>query len=128
MSQTTPADAVRIARERDDARNREVRRITWVGLIANLALTAFKLAAGLLGNSQAIVADAVHSLSDASTDVAILVGVRYWSRPADREHPHGHGRIETMVTLSLGLLLTGVATGLVMRALANSLDFSPSST
>ena len=72
---------------------RQVRRVTWAGLGANVALSAMKLTAGLLGGSQAIVADGVHSLSDTSTDVAVLVGVQYWTAPADEEHPYGHGRI-----------------------------------
>ena len=94
----------------------EIRRVTWTGLAVNLSLAAVKLAAGIAGNSQAIIADAVHSISDMSTDVAILVGVRYWTRPADTGHPHGHRRIETMVTLGIGLVLAAVATGLVWHA------------
>ena len=54
----------------------EVKRITWIGLFVNLGLTALKFMGGILGNSQAVVADAVHSLSDMSTDLAILIGVR----------------------------------------------------
>ncbi len=97
---------------------RAIQRVTWIGLGVNLALAGLKFAGGLLGHSQAVVADAVHSLSDLSTDVAILVGVRYWTRPADASHPHGHRRLEPMVTLGIGLLLAGVATGLLWNALA----------
>lgn len=96
---------------------REVRRVTWVGLWVNLLLSGLKLAAGILGHSQAVLADGVHSLSDITTDVAILVGVRYWTKPADPEHPHGHRRVETVVTLGIGLLLVAVATGLVWNAI-----------
>jgi len=104
----------------DDGARRaaEARRITWLGLLVNLLLSALKLAGGILGHSQAIVADAVHSLSDSSTDVAILVGVGYWSKPPDRGHPHGHGRIETLVTVGIGLALGGVAAGLAYNAAA----------
>lgn len=97
---------------------REVKRVTIAGLIVNLLLSAFKLAAGVLGHSQAVVADSVHSFSDSITDVAILVGVRFWTAPADDDHPHGHGRIETVVTIFIGVLLVVVAAGLMWNALA----------
>ena len=86
-----------------------VRRVTVVGLIGNLVLAAVKFAAGVLGNSQAVVADAVHTLTDMTTDVAILVGVGYWSAPADECHPHGHARIETAVTVGIGVVLAVAA-------------------
>jgi len=94
-----------------------VKRVTWVGLAANLVLAGVKLAAGLLGNSQAVVADAVHSLSDCVTDLAVLIGVRYWSVPPDAEHPYGHRRIETLVTVFIGLALATVAIGLAWDAI-----------
>ncbi len=102
----------------EDGRHRagEVRRITWIGLGINLLLSGLKLAGGILGNSQAIVADAVHSLSDSTTDVAVLVGVAYWSKPPDRGHPHGHGRIETLVTTGIGAALGAVACGIAYNA------------
>jgi len=93
------------------------RRITWIGLAANLLLCAAKFACGIAGKSQALVADAVHSLSDCSTDVAVLVGIPYWSAPADKGHPHGHRRIETAVTASIAIVLAGVGAGLVWKAL-----------
>jgi len=96
---------------------RVVRRVTWIGLAVNLALAGIKLVAGLLGSSQAVVADAVHSLSDCLTDLAILIGVRYWSQPPDDEHPYGHRRIETLVTVFIGLALAGVAIGLAWDAI-----------
>ena len=95
-----------------------VKRVTWVGLTTNLCLSGLKLAAGLLGRSQAVVADAAHSLSDVSGEVMVLVGVRYWSAPADREHPHGHRRIETLVTIAIGGILTSIAIVLAFHALA----------
>lgn len=92
--------------------------MTLVGLVINVALSALKFAAGILGNSQAVVADAVHSLSDTVTDFAILVGVKFWSKPPDECHPHGHRRIEFLVTIFIGLLLAGVALGLSYNAIA----------
>ena len=86
-------------------REGRIRRITWIGLLTNVGLSGLKFVAGILGNSRAVVADAVHSLSDCATDVAVLVGMRLWSRPSDPDHPYGHGRIETVVTVLLGLVL-----------------------
>ncbi len=77
------------------------------------------MAAGLLGNSQAIVADAVHSASDSVTDIAVLIGVKFWTAPADEKHPHGHRRIETLVSAAIGLVLVLVAGGVVWHALQN---------
>ncbi|MFH1514189.1 MAG: cation diffusion facilitator family transporter [bacterium] len=95
-----------------------IRRITWIGLILNICLTSIKFAGGILGKSQAVVADAVHSLSDLVTDILILVGVPYWSKPPDITHPHGHRRIETMVTMSIGIILALVATGILWKAIS----------
>jgi cation diffusion facilitator family transporter len=97
---------------------REVRRVTWAGLAVNLILAALKLAAGWVGSSQAVIADAVHSLSDISTDVGVLVGLRYWSRPRDADHPYGHARIEHLVAVALGLVLAGTAVGIAYHAIS----------
>lgn len=94
----------------------EVKRATWISVSVNLSLSGLKLACGILGKSQVVVADAVHSLSDLVTDAAILIGVRYWSKPADECHPHGHQRIETIITVVIGLVLAGVATGILWNA------------
>jgi len=97
---------------------REIRRVTLWGLVINLALAAFKFAAGLLGSSQALIADAVHSVSDSVTDIAVLIGAKFWSAPADASHPHGHGRIETMITVLIGAALAAVGIGLAYNALS----------
>jgi cation diffusion facilitator family transporter len=94
-----------------------VKRVTLGGLVINLALSAIKLAAGLFGNSQAMVADAIHSLSDSATDVAILFGVRFWSAPPDDRHPYGHWRIETLITTVIGLVLIAVAIGISVNSI-----------
>jgi len=100
----------------DQAATAVIRRVTWIGLILNLLLSAFKFAGGVVGNSQAVVADAVHSLSDMTTDLAILIGVRYWSKPADDDHPRGHYRIEMLVTVFIGLALAAVAVGIMYHS------------
>ena len=94
-----------------------VRKVTWVGLVINLLLSAVKFVAGILGSSQAVVADAVHSLTDMSTDVAVLLGSRFWSKPPDEDHPYGHRRIETLVTIFIGLALMTVGFGIGWNSL-----------
>jgi cation diffusion facilitator family transporter len=100
-------------------REQRIRRVTWVGLCTNLALAAVKFAAGALGHSRAVVADAVHSVSDCGTDIAILVGTRLWSQPRDHDHPYGHARIETVVTVGLGAVLAAVGIGIGYDAIVS---------
>ena len=97
----------------------KVRNITLIGIVINIILSGLKFTAGILGSSRAVLADAVHSLSDMTTDMAILFGIKYWTAPADKNHPYGHWRIETMVTAFIGILLAGVAIGIGYRALIN---------
>ncbi len=93
-----------------------VRRATVVGLVANIVLAVGKVAAGVVGSSAAVVADGLHSFTDLVTDLVLLVGTRFWGRPPDEEHPHGHRRIETLITAGIGLLLAAVGFGLGWRA------------
>jgi cation diffusion facilitator family transporter len=102
-----------------ETRIKQVRLAGWIGLVVNLGLAATKLAAGLLGHSQAVVADAIHSLSDTVTDVALILGVRYWSAPADENHPHGHRRFETLITVFIGLMVAAAAVGIGWDAIAS---------
>ncbi|MBN1541715.1 cation transporter [candidate division KSB1 bacterium] len=95
---------------------REVRNVTLVGLAVNFILSLIKFVVGWLGSSQAVLADAVHSLSDMSTDLAILFGVKYWSAPADENHPYGHGRLESLITVFIGFVLVLVAIGICWKA------------
>ncbi len=95
---------------------RTVRFVTVVGMILNIVLAVAKAAGGLFFYSQALLADAVHSLSDLVTDLAVILGVKYWSAPPDRQHPYGHGRIETLVSAFIGIALAAVAVGLVWDA------------
>jgi cation diffusion facilitator family transporter len=102
---------------RQSASTRLVIRAAWIGMVGNVLLAAVKLVAGVFGHSQALVADAVHSISDLATDLAVLFGVRYWSAPADDRHPHGHRRIETVITVAIGVTLAAVAVGLGWEAI-----------
>ncbi len=92
-------------------------RVTLLGAVINLLLAAGKAAVGVLGQSQALVADAVHSLSDLVSDVLVLVASRLGSRDADSDHPYGHARFETVATVAIGLLLLAAAAGFVYDAI-----------
>ena len=92
------------------------RRVTWVCAALNLLLAGLKLALGVAGQSQALIADGIHSLSDLASDFMVLVAIRFASDEADEGHPYGHARFETVATLILGLLLLLVAAGIVIDA------------
>lgn len=81
------------------------RKITHLSIWINAVLTGVKLAAGIFGRSQALIADAVHSISDFATDIAVLVGLRYSSKPVDKDHAYGHGKYETLVAAVIALAL-----------------------
>ncbi|RCK80442.1 MAG: Cobalt-zinc-cadmium resistance protein [Candidatus Ozemobacter sibiricus] len=100
-----------------EANLQEVQRVTVLGLLINLVLTLAKLVAGITGHSQAVVADAVHSLSDSATDIVVLVGARFWGKPADADHPYGHRKVESFATAFIGLALGLVGLGLGYNAL-----------
>ena len=84
------------------------RKITHLSIWINIVLTGLKLAAGIFGRSQALVADAVHSLSDFATDIAVLVGLRFTSKPVDKDHAYGQGKYATIVAAIIGLALAYV--------------------
>lgn len=95
-----------------DIRTSKANRVTWVGFYTNLLLTAFKLFAGIFGHSAAMVADALHSLSDFATDIVVLVCFRIIGKPPDKSHDYGHGKYETLATALIGLALFAVGLGI----------------
>lgn len=95
-------------------REKEIYRVTLCGSAGNLALVAFKAVAGLLGHSPAMVADAVHSLSDFVTDVVVLVFVGISAKPQDESHDYGHGKFETLASFFIGLALMAAAAGIIV--------------
>ena len=101
------------------SREKEIYKVTIVGSIANFVLLAFKFVAGILGHSAAMLADAVHSLSDFVTDVIVLVFVRISNKPQDKDHDYGHGKYETLATAIIGILLLLVGFGILWNG-----DFS----
>ncbi|MCR5570799.1 MAG: cation diffusion facilitator family transporter [Bacteroidales bacterium] len=95
-------------------REKEIYRVTLVGSLVNLLLMALKFVAGLVGRSGAMLADAVHSLSDFLTDIVVLVFVGISARPQDESHDYGHGKFETVATMLIGLALAAAAVGIIV--------------
>ena len=95
-------------------RTKEIYRVTLVGSAGNVALLTFKFIAGVVGHSSAMVADAVHSLSDFITDLIVLVFVRISAKPQDTSHDYGHGKFETIASFVIGLALVAAATGIIV--------------
>ena len=95
-------------------RVQRITRITVFGTIVNTLLLAFKFLAGILGGSAAMLADAVHSLSDFLTDIVVLVFVKISNRPADRKRSYGYGKYETLATLCIGIALLAVGIGIAV--------------
>jgi cation diffusion facilitator family transporter len=100
----------------DIAGSREGQKVTWVGAGANLVLVAVKFVLGILGRSQALIADAVHSVSDLATDAVVLLGIRAGRKEPDSDHHFGHGRIETLASAVVGIALLAVAVFLAYDA------------
>ncbi len=86
-----------------------IQQITLIGLVANIFLSIIKFLIGFFSHSQAVVADALHSFSDTSSDFIILFGVKYWTAPPDESHPYGHHKIESFITIVIGIILCIVA-------------------
>lgn len=105
-----------------DDRYRESRRVTLIGATVDLLLGVAKIIAGYLGSSAALIADGIHSLSDLVTDGLVLFAMKHGSREADEAHPYGHGRIETLFTIILGVALVAVAIGIAWDAIARIAD------
>lgn len=96
----------------DSAREKGIYKITIVGSVVNFFLLVFKFFAGIAGHSAAMLADAVHSLSDFITDIIVIVFVRISHKPEDKGHDYGHGKYETLATAIIGILLLGVGFGI----------------
>lgn len=94
-------------------RERGIYKVTLIGSFANVVLLIFKFVAGFLGNSAAMLADAVHSLSDFVTDIIVLLFVKISSKPEDKEHKFGHGKYETLATVVIGIMLFLIGLGIL---------------
>jgi len=89
-----------------------------------VALLTFKFVAGIAGHSSAMIADAVHSLSDFITDILVLVFVRISAKPQDKSHDYGHGKFETIATFFIGLALIAAATGIIVSSAVKIADWA----
>ncbi len=102
-----------MAENRIEFRQKEIVRVTLIGTVVNAILIVLKFAAGILGNSAAMVADGVHSLSDFLTDFVVIIMLEISSKPSDKDHAFGHGKYETLATTIIGLLLILVGGGIL---------------
>lgn len=110
-------------REVTSPREKEIYKVTIAGSVVNFLLLVFKFAAGILGHSAAMLADAVHSLSDFVTDVIVIVFVRISNKPQDKGHDYGHGKYETLATVIIGLLLLIVGFGILWNGATSIYTF-----
>lgn len=99
-----------------EIRKRKIYYVTFVGFVVNLVLSLLKLAAGVLGRSGAMVADAVHSFSDLATDVVVIAFARISAKPSDPGHDYGHGKYETLATIIISLALGVVGVGIWIKS------------
>ena len=104
-------------------REKEIYRVTLVGSFVNFLLVIFKFLAGIAGHSAAMLADAVHSLSDFITDVVVILFVRISNKPVDKSHDYGHGKYETLATAFIGMALLGVGFGILWNGATDILVF-----
>lgn len=105
-------------------REKEIYKVTLVGSAGNVALLTFKFIAGILGHSSAMIADAVHSLSDFITDVIVLIFVKISAKPQDASHDYGHGKFETIASFVIGLALVAAATGIIVSGSLKLVDWA----
>ena len=103
----------------NDNRQQDIYKVTIWGSIVNFILLIFKFVAGVLGHSSAMVADAIHSLSDFATDIIVLFFVRISSKPADTTHKYGHGKFETLAPAFIGFALLAVGIGILIEGTKN---------
>lgn len=94
-------------------REKELLGITFWGSVGNFMLLVFKFAAGILGRSSAMIADAIHSLSDFVTDIVVYIFINISSKPNDKNHNYGYGKYETLATLIIGVILASVGLGML---------------
>ena len=105
-----------------NTREKDIYKVTIVGTVVNALLVAVKFVAGIAGRSSALVADAVHSLTDFISDIVVLIFVRISGKPRDAEHEYGHGKFETLATMIIGVLLIGAGIGLLINGVKQVWD------
>jgi cation diffusion facilitator family transporter len=105
-----PQDALR------QIASRQLRGVTYLSIAANVVLIVGKFAAGFFAGSLSLIADAIHSVSDMLTDIAVLLGLYFGSKKPDAEHQYGHGKLETLAAIAIALGLLGVGLGMIYYA------------
>lgn len=104
-------------------REKKIYKVTFIGSIVNFVLLIFKFIAGILGNSAAMTADAVHSLSDFISDIIVVFFINISSKPEDKNHDYGHGKYETLATVFIGVILLLVSMGVGISSIKTIIDF-----
>ena len=104
-------------------RGKKIKKVTLVGGVVNLLLLIAKFIAGIFGHSSAMIADAIHSLSDFLTDIVVIVFVHISSKPQDKDHDYGHGKYETLATTIIGIALLVVAAEIIAKGVVNIHDW-----
>lgn len=100
----------------------KARRVTWIGMIWNVFLTIIKFVVGFIARSSALIADAVHSLSDFASDISVLIGLKVASKPVDHDHNYGHGKFETLAAIIVGVMLFVVGIGILWNSITTIYD------
>ena len=102
--------------------NKIVNKLSTIGIFGNIALTIFKLFAGIVGHSGAMVSDAIHSLSDVFATIVAFIGVKMSKKEPDKEHPYGHDRLESIASIILALILLGTGVGIGASGIEKVID------
>lgn len=102
--------------DKNIAAGRMIKSLTYWSLASNTLLFLLKIVVGWVFGSMSMIADALHSLSDSATDVVVFLGHHFGSKAPDKEHPYGHGRIETFSSIAIALILIAVGAGMIVHA------------
>ena len=111
-----------------NSREKEIYKVTIIGAIGNFLLLTFKFIAGFLSSSAAMIADAVHSLSDFLTDIVVMIFVRISSKEEDENHHYGHGKFETLATVIIGIVLVAVGLGIMKNGITSIIEVTKGNT
>ena len=111
-----------------NSREKEIYKVTIIGAIGNFLLLTFKFIAGFLSSSAAMIADAVHSLSDFLTDIVVMIFVHISSKEEDENHHYGHGKFETLATVIIGIVLAAVGFGIMRNGITSIIEVAKGNT
>ena len=111
-----------------NSREKEIYKVTIIGAIGNFLLLTFKFIAGFLSSSAAMIADAVHSLSDFLTDIVVMIFVHISSKEEDENHHYGHGKFETLATVIIGIVLVAVGLGIMKNGITSIIEVTKGNT